>query len=521
MPYTRPSIPVAREDIPIQDDVDKWSHLSGVHLPRVDAEVGLLIASDVPEVLDPLEVKHSEGGGPYASRMHIGWAVNGPLVPYPYCSRPSSFFVMADTELHRMVQDFYSHDFSESIADNHSELSQGERIFIESIKKSVELKNGHYEIALPFKDVQRPVPNNGVQAEQHAISLKERLEENPELLNDYKDIIQDIVAKGYARKVPEHSKESDCEGNTWFIPCHRIYHPHKPRKIRVVFDCSARFKGTSLNDLLLKWPDLTNSLLGVLTRFRQDHVAVMAETQEMFHQVRVPECDRSFLRFLWWPNGDLSRGVIEYQMTVHLFGAVSSPACSNYALRKTADDNAQHFSSSLMNTIKRNFYVDDCLKSLPSVKDAITHVHELCSLLQRGGFRLTKWVSSSREVLESIPVKDRGQEIRKLDLQKDELPVERALGVQWKIEDDTFGFNVNRKPKAPTRRGILSVVGSVFDHFGFAAPFVLTGKKILQDLWRLKLGWDYEVPAEHGLRWQGWLMDIPKRSQFTIEHSLK
>ena len=65
--YTRPSIPVSREDIPTQDDVDKWPHLSGVHLPKVDAEIGLLIASDVPEVLDPLEVKHSQDGGPYAS----------------------------------------------------------------------------------------------------------------------------------------------------------------------------------------------------------------------------------------------------------------------------------------------------------------------------------------------------------------------------------------------------------------------------------------------------------------------
>ena len=142
MLYTRPSIPVAREDIPTQDDVDKWPHLSGVHLPRVDAEVGLLIASDVPEVLDPLEVKHSEGGGPYASRTRVGWAVNGPLVPYPHCSRPSSFFVKADTELHRMVQDFYNRDFSKSIADNHTELSQEERLFIESVEKSVELKNG-------------------------------------------------------------------------------------------------------------------------------------------------------------------------------------------------------------------------------------------------------------------------------------------------------------------------------------------------------------------------------------------
>ena len=280
-------------------------------------------------------------------------------------------------------------------------------------------------------------------------------------------------------------------------------------------------RGKSLNDLLLKGPDLTNSLLGVLTRFRQERVAVMADIEAMFHQVRVPECDRSFLRFLWWPDGDLSRALAEYQMTVHLFGAVSSPACANFALRKTADDNVQHFSSDVTNTIKRNFYVDDCLKSLPSVKDAIAHVNELCSLSQRGGFRLTKWISSSREVLESIPVKERAQEIKKLDLQKDELPVERALGVQWRIEGDTFGFDVNLKSKPPTRRGILSVVGSIFDPFGFVAPFVLTAKKILQDLCRLKLGWDDEVPTEHGVRWQGWLVDLPKLSQLTIDRCFK
>ena len=71
---------MSREDIPTQDDVEKWPHLSGVHLPKVDAEIGLLIASDVPEVLDPLEVKHSQDGGPYASRTSVGWAVNGPFL---------------------------------------------------------------------------------------------------------------------------------------------------------------------------------------------------------------------------------------------------------------------------------------------------------------------------------------------------------------------------------------------------------------------------------------------------------
>ena len=137
-------------------------------------------------------------------------------------------------------------------------------------------------------------------------------------------------------------------------------------------------------------------------------------------------------------------------MTVHLFQAVPSLACSNYALRKTANDNVQHFFFDVINTITRNVYVDDSLKSLPLVKDASTHVRDLCSLLQQGGFHLTKWVSRSREILESIPVKDHGKEIKRLDFQKDELPVERALGVQWRIEGNTFDFDVNLKPKAPT-----------------------------------------------------------------------
>ena len=59
----------------------------------------------------------------------------------------------------------------------------------------------------------------------------------------------------------------------------------------------------------------------------------------MFHQVRVPEHDSSFLRFLWWDDGNLAKEVQEYQMLVHLFGAISSPASANLTLRRTATDN--------------------------------------------------------------------------------------------------------------------------------------------------------------------------------------
>ena len=189
-----------------------------------------------------------------------------------------------------------------------------------------------------------------------------------------------LLAKGYARKVPPVQASPD-EGKAWYVPHHGVYHPHKPDKIRVVFDCSANFKGLSLNSMLHKGPDLTNSLVGVLTRFREDRVAVMADIEAMFYQVRVPDRDSSFLRFLWWEDGNMAHEVQEYQMIVHLFGAISSSACANFALRRTAEDNKSCFPPEVINTVKKNFYVDDCLKSLTSEATAIAHVTNLQALL--------------------------------------------------------------------------------------------------------------------------------------------
>ena len=218
-------------------------------------------------------------------------------------------------------------------------------------------------------------------------------------------------------------------------------------KIRVVFDCSAHSQGTSLNDELFQGPDLTNNLVGVLIRFRQEPVAVMGDVQSMFHQVRVPEVDRDLLRFLWWPRGDFSKKLEEYRMTVHLFGAVSSPSCANFAMRRNAEDHRHEFSPDVVSTVLKNFYVDDCLKSLPSAAVAIKHVEELRRLMLRGGFNLTKWISNDREVLESIPVEARAKGVKDLDLDNDVLPAERALGVSWFVETDTFGFKVNFQSK--------------------------------------------------------------------------
>ncbi|XP_015776096.1 PREDICTED: uncharacterized protein LOC107354169 [Acropora digitifera] len=96
----------------------------------------------------------------------------------------------------------------------------------------------------------------------------------------------------------------------------------------------------------------------------------------------------------------------------------------------------------------------------------------------------------------------------------------RALGVSWFVEADAFGFKVHIKEKPCTRRGILSVVSSVYDPLRMAAPFVLPTKLLLQDLRRKGLGWD-DIPSLDLSRWQAWLADLPKLSQLSVNRCVK
>ena len=221
----------------------------------------------------------------------------------------------------------------------------------------------------------------------------------------------------------------------------------------MVFDCAARFRETSLNDQLLQGPDLTNNLTGVLLRFRQEPIALVADVEQMFHQVRVKPEDCDALRFLLWEDSDFTKGVADHQMLVHLFGASSSPCCASFALKKTANDNKAGFDVLTIDTVNCNFYVDDCLKSVPTVPEAHRLVSQLSNLLAQGGFHLTKWISNCREVLKSIPPSERAPSIRDLDLE--DLPMDCALGTQWDVERDTHSFKVAKREVPNTRRGML------------------------------------------------------------------
>lgn len=290
--------------------------------------------------------------------------------------------------------------------------------------------------------------------------------------------------------------------------------------MRVVFDCAAKFKGKSLNSELLQGPDLMNSLVGVLMRFRQDHIALAADIEAMFHQVRVEEEDCDALRFLWWPGGDLSQQPKCYRMQVHIFGATSSPSCTAYALRRTASDHENYYDQEVISTVLKNFYVVDCLRSLSSEEKAIQLATDLQSLMKTGGFRLTKWLSNSRRVVEAIPESERAPSLVNLD-KGENLPIDRALGVHWDVEKDDITFKVKISEKPLTRRGLLSIVCSILDPLGLVSPVTLRAKAIVQNLCRQKLAWDDNIPVKEAEEWRHWLDTLHNLEQISVPRCFK
>ena len=233
------------------------------------------------------------------------------------------------------VNRMFELDFSETKTEDYS-LSYEDRSFMSKVSKGIHQRfDGHYEMPLPLKQESITLPDNKEIALIRLSKLKRRLKTDSKYRKDYLSFMNDLISRGYAEKVPAEERAIK-NGQVWYILHHGVYHPKKPGKIRVVFDCSVEFAGESLNRHLLQGPDQTNNLIGVLCRFRQEPIALMCDIEGMFHQVHVNPEHRNFLRFLWWENGRIDTEPTEYRMMVHLFGATSSPGCANYALKKAA-----------------------------------------------------------------------------------------------------------------------------------------------------------------------------------------
>jgi hypothetical protein len=518
--FSRSRICDSVEQIPTRkliESLPKLRRLAPFFEEKPSAPIALLIGANVIEALKPIEVVDG-GPGLYAQRTKLGWGLVGSATNpetkveamKSHASTTKAYKITTNNPDERLLK-LLERDF---VCTDDALVSQEDQRFLQVMRDEIMVNSeGHYQMPLPFKGEDPKLPNNISKAYHRLKSLKVRFIKDPDHFKLYSEFMMKMLKLKDAEIVPEGEKDKE---DSWYIPHHGVYNPSKPGKIRVVFDCAAAYQGTSLNDHLLSGPDFMNSLPGVLCRFRLYPVAVMCDVERMFHMFHVAPRHRDYLRFLWWPNNDLNAQPVPHRMRCHLFGATSSPSCSNFALRQLAEDH-RDLSCEASNFIQNDFYVDDGLHSVQTETKAIQLLKDAREICQKGSLRLHKIASNSQLVIDAFPV---SEVISSKDVEKsvnnDLSFVEKALGIHWNLKEDALTFTFDVKDKSPTKRNVLSMVASVFDPLGLVAAAVLPGRLVLQEAMRSKVEWDELIPTDQIATWTRWINDMQKLSTMKI-----
>nr|XP_055034971.1 uncharacterized protein LOC129422846 [Misgurnus anguillicaudatus] len=377
---------IDRSEIPTPDAARHHPHLRSVagHIPKLDpkAEILVLLGRDIVRVHKVRQQVSGPHNAPFAQRLDLGWvlvgdvclgnahkpAVNAFKTSVLENGRPSilrpckGFMKLTEDESHGNEQKNEPHRasfealglhvFSETESDNKPAQSMEDTIFLEIMDQEMYRDTSNNWVApLPFRDPRQRLSNNREQVFTRFSSLEKTLLRKTEMRDQFLEFMKKIFNNRQAEVAPTLEENEEC----WYLPIFGVFHPQKPGSIRVVFDSSAKYFGTSLNSVLLSGPDLNNSLIGVLIRFRKEKVAVIADIQQMFHCFLVRRDHRDYLRFLWYRDNDMSKDIIDYRMRVHVFGNSPSPSVAIYGLRRAIHEGAHKYREDTVQFVERNF----------------------------------------------------------------------------------------------------------------------------------------------------------------------
>ena len=528
-------IPNVRHEIPTPDVTRHHSHLNDLSpfIPSLDTEASilLLIGRDLPEAHHVLDQRVGPIGSPYAQKLPLGWVVIGEtclggIHKTDFVNTNKTFLLSNGrsscfkpcSDQYRVTEkgppcllpdsDMIDPVFQRKPDDDKPSLSIEDKQFIQQMDKGFR-KDGQnrWSAPLPFRPDRPTLPNNREQAVKRANALHSSLRKNPVKCQQFVEFMGTMFDRGHAEVAPPLRSNEEC----WFLPVFGVYHPQKPNQIRCVFDSSAKHDGISLNSVLLQGPDLTNSLLGILLRLRKEPVAISGDIQQMFYSFRVHEEDRNFLRFLWYEDNNPEKHMIEYRMCVHVFGNSPSPAIATYGLRKSVEGSDEMVKS----FVNDDFYVDDALTSVPTATEAVNLMKKTQQDLTEHGIVLHKVVSNKEEVIQEFPTEQLAKTLENIEIGH-KLPVHRSLGLRWDLSRDTFFFDAPMDEKPYTRRGVLSVINSLFDPIGFMAPVTIQGKLILRDLMKGNVDWDDPLPPDKLSQWSTWKSSLPCLNQIHV-----
>ena len=482
--YVVDEIPIDQGDLVDLNELAKHEYLRDVDVHVGGEKIEFLIGNNAPALTEPIDVINAPvAGQPYAVRSRLGWYVQG-ISPKGTTRAVVGRTSVRDECLDRLVTAAFDVGF-DGVGECDVGMSVDDERWLSVVKTGCRKVDSHYEIPLPVRKEIATVPNSKRYTWKRTDNLLKRLRRDESLMGMYDECINDMLEKGYAERVPV--SETVDKDQVWYLPHFFVTHPAKPNKLRVVFDCAAKVRNVCLNDLLIAGPKLGNELLDVMTRFREGEFGISGDIEAMFHQVRVPVTQRNYLRFFWC--GDEEGKLEEFRMTVHPFGACSSPSVASFALQQIAVE-SRDASVEAKAALTKHFYVDDCLLAGDREK-VIKVVAEVENLCIDAGFKLCKYKTTIVNDREECDVVDG-----------------KVLGMVWDRMNDCLRVNIQDKSVPKSKRELLSVIAGVYDPIGMLGPVVLKGRQLLQEMMRGKGGWDENLSDKMQQSVQKWMNEL-------------
>lgn len=393
-------------------------------------------------------------------------------------------------------------------------------------------KSPHWDSRYPWTIDPASLPNNRSGVESTFLRTEKRLMKEPEWFAAYKDQVHEMVERGAAKKLTKEMMEN-WKGPVWYVSHLVAPNPHSvTTPVRIVWNSSQQFRGVSMNDVLLKGPDVLNQIRAVLFRFRRGVHAALGDIKKMYNSVWLEEREMHLHRFLWRDSQDEEIG--EYAITRVNVGDRPAGCIAQLALRETARLTKFSHLVGAHRVIEEDSYVDDILTSHnnPIRLEEITK--EVEEILKAGGFSLKPWIRSGQSgrqesVAQAFPTKkpsEGGNALILPNQRRDE--DNKALGIGYLVEEDklymmtSINFSKRRgkmrtgqdllmeevREKTPnplTRRELLSQVAGLYDPIGLVTPVKQKGailvRRAFQETGSVNLARDtWDKPLSEGLR---------------------
>lgn len=502
---------------------------------NVPNKINVLLGADIYSSIMKEGLKRSPSGTLIAQSTTLGWIVSGVVQPGKETGNSTTPISVMHAQINTddSLKRFW--EIEEQITEVKPMLTEEERkcedLFTETTVRS---NDGRYVVKLPFRDAE-PACKGG-DSRNIAIarlkSLEKRFARDEELKEKYTEVINEYLQLDHMREVEGEDTRKE---EATYLPHHAVIRTDKATtKVRVVFNASEKNKnGVSLNNTLMVGPKLQADLRHTVMRWRGHPIGLITDIVKMYRQVRVSDDDVIFQRIVW--RDDPEKEIKDYELLTLTFGTACAPHLAVRALQQTAHDEGHNYSLAAEKVLN-NFYMDDLMAGCSNVEEGIKLYTEMTDLLEKSGFKLQKWNSNSKELLQKIYMtaaekeeqinrkEEETAEKNKQDNKEKEIEIKidannKILGLTWNRRDDKIQYSVTLPPMTAgpiTKRTVIADIARLFDPLGWIAPCIIIAKIFIQKLWLTGLGWDDKLSEVLVEEWSTYRKELSALTKIEI-----